>query len=451
MTQNNNEKKKIRVAISGGGLAGASLMHALLAHPHVDAHIFESGAAFREAGMAIGITRPALAALDLMGPSAAACLERAGAVPMRGVRFLVAQGPPDLDCTPGQVIDEVDYTTSGGQRLTSIVSRAAFLQELLATVPAARMHASKRLDKGDDDDDAAHGLTLHFTDGTTHECDILIGADGIHSSVRRLVLGPENAAACEPKNTGVWIAMTLQPYAEAQASMGKDLIDTEDAREHSWVGRGAFILHNLLSGGQLVQFVIAGRDREEDKASWADKWHKTVPVDDIREMFKDWPAHLTKAVEGLLCKEPSQPAIYLWEHDPPAPTYVSSSGKMAVMGDAAHATTPWQGSGGGMSIEDSMVLSALLGRASGPEEARAALRVYDRVRRPRTQRIVSSSRTTGAILTGTGRPQVNAEEDTAYYVKEPGTLLRRWDFILNLDVQGHRDEALRELASELGA
>lgn len=55
------------------------------------------------------------------------------------------------------------------------------------------------------------------------------------------------------------------------------------------------------------------------------------------------------------------------------------------------------GSGGGMSIEDSLILSTSLHRAKTPVETIAALKVYDQVRRPRTQRIVESSRATGDI------------------------------------------------------
>jgi salicylate hydroxylase len=92
---------KIRSAISGGGLAGASLLHALLPHPHLDVHVFESASAFKEAGMAIGFARNAQAALELIGPSAASCLSRAGAVPMRGVRIMLAEGDH-----AGSMIDE---------------------------------------------------------------------------------------------------------------------------------------------------------------------------------------------------------------------------------------------------------------------------------------------------------------------------------------------------------
>lgn len=126
--------------------------------------------------------------------------------------------------------------------------------------------------------------------------------------------------------------------------------------------------------------------------------------------------------------------MYFWDH-PPARTY--TSGNICIMGDAAHATTPWQGSGGGMSIEDSLILSTLLGRAKTPKDATAALKAYDQVRRPRTQRIVQSSRGTGLIITG------QAEETQLDLQKLREKVLPRWDFIINIDMEKHRDDAIK--------
>lgn len=280
----------IRVAITGGGLAGASLLHALLAHSHLDVHIFESSPTFKEAGMAIGIARNALDALDLMGPSASQCLQQAGAVPMRGVRFMLAQGEG-----AGSMIDEAH--DNDGQRVVHIVHRAAFLRELLANVPPKRMHASKKLDHYvETSNNGVDGfLTIHFTDGTTHECDILIGADGIHSTVRKLLLGQDDLAAF-PRNTGAWGIMTMRPFAEAQSSIGKDYINKEDAREYSWVGNGTYFMHNVLSGGEMVQMILASHDKNAESS---DDWQRIVSADDLKKLYQDWPPHLYKAVNEV--------------------------------------------------------------------------------------------------------------------------------------------------------
>lgn len=60
----------VRIATSGGGVAGAVLMH-VLRHSHLDVHIFKSAADFKGAGLAVWIARNGLAALDLLDTSAA--------------------------------------------------------------------------------------------------------------------------------------------------------------------------------------------------------------------------------------------------------------------------------------------------------------------------------------------------------------------------------------------
>lgn len=277
--------QSIRIAITGGGLAGASLVHALLQYLHLDVHIFESASEFQEAGAAVGVARNALTALDLIGPSAAQSLERAGAVPQLGVCFMLARGDE------GHLIDEA--RSLHGQRLTSIVHRAAFLRELLSNVPPNRMHASKKLDRVEH---AGEGpIMLHFTDGTTHECDVLVGADGIHSTVRKILLGEDDPAA-NPRNAGFWAVMALKPYVEARASFGEKHVDADNAREYQWVGNGTYILHNVLNDGQLVQVVMSAR---EETAETSQSWHRLVGAEEIKMLYQNWPPSLNKAVNEV--------------------------------------------------------------------------------------------------------------------------------------------------------
>ena len=134
--------------------------------------------------------------------------------------------------------------------------------------------------------------------------------------------------------------------------------------------------------------------------------------------------------------------MYLWEHLP-ARTY--HKGSIAIIGDAAHATTPWMSSGVGMSIEDSLILSTLLGSVNSSAEARIALEVYDELRRPRTLRVVETSHGTGLIGTGT-----KADFDLYDSKQMKDHLSSRWEFIRHFDLTEHRDQALKSLEAKLG-
>ena len=69
-----------------------------------------------------------------------------------------------------------------------------------------------------------------------------------------------------------------------------------------------------------------------------------------------------------------------------------------MMGDAAHATTPYQGQGAGQAIEDALVLGTLLAEVSDPSMIQNAFLAFDQVRRVRTQRVVSTSREAGQLV-----------------------------------------------------
>lgn len=106
------------------------------------------------------------------------------------------------------------------------------------------------------------------------------------------------------------------------------------------------------------------------------------------------------------------------------------------MGDPAHATTPWQGSGAGMAIQDSLVLSTILGRSETAAQAALALEVFDQVRRPRTQQVVHSSRGMVSMRTG-------SDKDVGLdLLRFRQRLLSRWDYIIDFDNKQHYKDVL---------
>lgn len=110
------------------------------------------------------------------------------------------------------------------------------------------------------------------------------------------------------------------------------------------------------------------------------------------------------------------------------------------MGDAAHATSPWQGSGAALALEDAVVLGALLSNAKIPADIAPAFQAYDEARRNRGQRVIDSSRTSGQYMCCQGEAAV----------AEPGKLLQllgqRWDFISNFDLQKQKADAVKRAA-----
>jgi salicylate hydroxylase len=135
-----------------------------------------------------------------------------------------------------------------------------------------------------------------------------------------------------------------------------------------------------------------------------------------------------------MLENPDLKAFAETHHKENAPTY--AKGPVVLMGDAAHSMTPWQGSGAGQAIEDAMILQTLLGEVKDPKHLTAAFQAYDKVRRPRTQRIIESSHGTGVILCGRGA-------DTGLDIdKIREALPKRWSFIYGIDLKEHKREAL---------
>ena len=138
----------------------------------------------------------------------------------------------------------------------------------------------------------------------------------------------------------------------------------------------------------------------------------------------------------------SQWAIF--EH-PPITTFCQS--RVAILGDAAHASTPHQGAGAGQAIEDAHVLAELLGdpRIQSTSDVAAAFRAYDEIRRERSQRVVESSKECGFLLclrlNGVGDDEVKLAE----------TYQQRLQWLWDLDVQDQAKRAREKMEDYLSA
>lgn len=128
---------------------------------------------------------------------------------------------------------------------------------------------------------------------------------------------------------------------------------------------------------------------------------------------------------------------------------MSEDGRVCLIGDAAHATTPHKGSGAGMAIEDSYILGNLIAQALAGDNVDvgkaipAAFRVYDATRRERTQRLVEDSRETGVVY------ELEHAEFGSEKEKLKETLLTRMEWVWQHDVEKELVQASDKLSNSL--
>jgi salicylate hydroxylase len=141
------------------------------------------------------------------------------------------------------------------------------------------------------------------------------------------------------------------------------------------------------------------------------------------EDYKHWSPNVRTLIENL-----QSPDIWALFNHLPAPVYYSTSPLVGLVGDAAHATTPHQGAGAGMCIEDVYILSELLSECHSKADLAKSLRAYDAVRRPRSQKLVKTSREAGMLWEFEG---ANEGDDL---VKLKENALKRMEWIWDHDI-----------------
>lgn len=136
--------------------------------------------------------------------------------------------------------------------------------------------------------------------------------------------------------------------------------------------------------------VVAFRAKADGK--WEDdQWVKAMSMQDMFDDFQNWG----ESVQGILSLM-EKPDVWVLFNHLPAHTYYRR-GKICLLGDSAHASTPHQGAGAGMALEDVFILSRLMGEIQSAKEMEAVFAAFDHVRRPRTQKLVATSKEAGEI------------------------------------------------------
>ena len=196
------------------------------------------------------------------------------------------------------------------------------------------------------------------------EIDVLVGADGIHSLVRRLLFGPES-----PRFTGCVAYRGLVPAERLRE------LELEVSAQ-VWMGPGAHFVHYFVSGRRLVNFVAITERETWTRESWTDRGE----VADALAAFAGWHPQV-RAIIGAVDE------TFVWALFDRTPLQRWSAGRVTLLGDACHAMLPFMAQGAAQAIEDGATLAACLADA----EPVAALRRYEQLRVPRATRIQAGS------------------------------------------------------------
>ncbi len=257
-----------------------------------------------------------------------------------------------------------------------------------------------------------HGEKVAVTvnENRDFDADVMIGADGVWSAVRKLVTG-DGAA----KYTGhtAWRAM----------------IEADDAPENMrraavnlWLGEKTHLVHYPVCGGEKINIVAITESNWEKEG-----WSHPGRVVDLMKHFSGWDnapkemlAAMGKPLKWALCgRQPD----YNWH----------GKGRVTLLGDAAHPMLPYLAQGAAMAIEDAWILADELGAGISGDPA-ISLRAYEKNRAPRTGRVQKSAFDNARLyhLDGTAKVARNIALRAAGAA--PGLFMKRYNWLYGENV-----------------
>jgi salicylate hydroxylase len=204
------------------------------------------------------------------------------------------------------------------------------------------------------------GVSLRFDSGKTASCEVLIGADGVRSTVRDSLFGAGDLAF-----TGQAAWRGLIPAGDLPSW-------ATEAVSHNWIGPGRTFVTYPIRGKALVNFVAFARAEEWVEESWS----TPARPGEIREAFGDWCPRVMSVIDALDDK-----ACFRWGLFTRTPLSSLVREDVALIGDAAHPMLPFFGQGASSAIEDGVVLTRCF--EHHPDDPRRALALYNAVRHER--------------------------------------------------------------------
>lgn len=335
----------LKIAIIGGGIGGSAAALSLL-KAGFDVQVYERARELREVGAGIVLT-----------PNAVRVLHHLGFADMLAMLGVAPDAIRQRRWDDGRTLLHTLVLPPPGKPPMFYTShRSDVLLMLVGKIPPERLHLDHKLTGFTDHGDR---VAMQFANSARAEADIMIGADGIHSTVRELLFGAEH-----PRFTGCVAYRGLVP-TERLSALGLP------REAQIWMGPGKHFVHYPVSAGRLVNFVCL-----IDRDAWIkESWTEPGDIRDALAAYEGWH----EQVRGIIS---SVTETFVWGLFDRAPLARWSVGRVTLLGDACHPMLPFLAQGAAQAIEDGATLAGVLGQPGA--DMAAALRRYEALRLPRT-------------------------------------------------------------------
>jgi salicylate hydroxylase len=370
-----------RIVIIGGGLGGTAVALAL-AQRGFEVAVYEQAPVFREVGAGLTLLPSAMRALHSLGVWEAVRQASSGSSAVALLHYETGEMiagiyNPDWQAHPAD-------PHSGGHSYRPDVHR--ILVDALRTRAPQALHPGHRLVAINQD---SAGVTARFANGEEVRGDLLLGSDGIRSTVRAL-----RFQADAPVFAGQVCYRFMIPAGGVERYLSA-------GRAAGYMGPGRSFLRYGVREGHLLNCVALVQTDSWQREGW------TTPAsrEEVLQHFGSWHPDVIGLIKGA-----PDDAFMKWGafERPVLPTW--HSGRIALLGDAAHAMLPFLGLGAATAIEDAIVLARAL---EAFDDHATAFQRYEAVRIERTARIAAQSRRQGQVI--------QAEDPRRYLAANPPT------------------------------
>ncbi|GAC35186.1 FAD-dependent monooxygenase [Paraglaciecola polaris] len=343
------------IIIAGGGIGGLSAALALK-RKGFTVHVLEKSDALGEVGAGIQLSPNAMHVLMQLGLSDA--ILSLGFLPQYATMRHYQDGSEYLRMPLGQEARQkyaAPYVHVHRADLHRVLYQAALERGVKISLNAQVEHYQHVAGS------TGTEVLIRLHDGGQLRCDVLVGADGIRSSVKKCML-PQSAL----EFTGHVAWRGTLKSKDVPASLVKP-------EANLWIGPGAHLVSYYVRGGEEIN-VIAVQEREQ----WNDeRWSVPGDISELRQAFSSWHPDVTQLLNKL-------DSCFLWGLFASQPLVSWVDGQVALLGDACHPMLPFVAQGAAMAIEDGFSLANALENA---EDIHNGLLSYQLARSARVTKV----------------------------------------------------------------